>query len=223
MKRKALVLSAIAILAVMTITGVTLAFLTDNDVATNTFTIGNVDIELLETTLHRQNHNATDEQIIENAKTYQDYLDEEGELMVPGRWVMKAPYVRNVGNNPAYVRVVARMNEAVYNAINIMLYTTATDEGAIAFDVDKDIVTEDGVVTLTFTYVEPLEADKVTYYAPFWRFQVIPELDNEDLAGLQGLNVEHVITVTAEAIQSEGFENATEAFAAFDAQMAAKN
>ena len=223
MKRKALVLSAIAILAVMTITGVTLAFLTDKDTATNTFTFGNVDIQLLESTLHRQNDNATDAQIIADAANYQTYLSTAGNSMVPGRWVMKAPYVKNIGNNPAYVRIVATMSERVYNAINITLYTSATEQGAIDFKVSDDIVIKDGVVTLTFTYVNPLEAGAVTYYAPFWRFQVMPELDNADLAGLQGIDVKHAITVTAEAIQSEGFADANAAFAAFDAQMAAKN
>lgn len=220
MKKKILSICLVAIIAITAIAGASLAYLTDRDSAENVFTIGNVEIKLLETTLHRDMDAAKDDEIIANAKNYQDYLAEAGKNMVPGRWVMKAPYVQNTGKNAAYIRVVATMTEKVYNAINIMLYTTATEEGAIDFDTENysDIVIEDGTVTLTFVYTEALEPGAITYYAPFWRFQVMPELDNEDLADLAAEGVENLITVRADAIQAEGFDNADDAFAAFDAQ-----
>ena len=46
MKKKILALCLVVVLAVTAITGVTLAYFTDTDKATNTFTVGNVDIEL---------------------------------------------------------------------------------------------------------------------------------------------------------------------------------
>ena len=218
MKKKIIVLAVVVCLAVMSVVGATLAYLTATDSAKNTFTFGNVDIEILESTLHRHNNSATDDQIIADAENYQDYLEEAGKLMVPGRWVKKAPYIHNIGSNDAYVRLTAKVPKAVDNVTEIMLYTTGEEDGAFVWTSTSFV--EDGkeYVCYTFTFTKPLEAGDVTFYAPFWQFRIRPDVDNEDLVGLQGLNVAHSIDVYADAIQAEGFANADEAFAAFDAQ-----
>ncbi len=220
MKKKIIAICLAAIIAVTAIASTTLAYLTDKDEADNVFTFGNVDIKLLESTLHRDNDSATDDQIREDSETYQDYLAEAGELMVPGRWVKKAPYVENVGTNAAYVRVTVAIPEELDNIVQFMVYTTGIQEGAFTVG---NTVNKDGYNYTTFTFTEALEPGAVTYYAPFWQFRINPELDNEDLAGLQGVDVEHLVKVTAEAIQSETFENAEAAFAAFDMQYADNN
>ena len=54
-KKKILVLAlTIAMVAILAVGG-SLAYLTDTKSATNTFTIGNVKIQLLESSLHREN------------------------------------------------------------------------------------------------------------------------------------------------------------------------
>lgn len=55
MKKKVLALCLTVILAATAVTGVTLAYFTDDDTQTNTFTVGNVEIDLIESTLHRVN------------------------------------------------------------------------------------------------------------------------------------------------------------------------
>ena len=55
MKKKILVLCLVVALAVTAVVGGNLAYFTDTDDAENTFTVGNVDIELLESSLHREN------------------------------------------------------------------------------------------------------------------------------------------------------------------------
>jgi len=55
MKKKILALCLTVILAAVAVTGVTLAYFTDDDTETNTFTVGNVAIDLIESTLHRVN------------------------------------------------------------------------------------------------------------------------------------------------------------------------
>ena len=56
MKKKTILVAAIAVMLVAAlVVGGTLAYFTDKDNATNTFTVGNVDIELLESSLHREN------------------------------------------------------------------------------------------------------------------------------------------------------------------------
>lgn len=215
MKKKILAICLAAIIAVIAIAGASLAYLTDIEEQDNVFTFGNVDIKLLESTLHRDNDRATDEQIIADAENYQDYLADAGKNMVPGVWVKKAPYIQNVGSNAAYVRITVEIPENIDPLLHLMPDTTGMNNGAFTMG---DPVTADGVTRITFTFTEPLEPDEVTYYAPFWQFKLNDDLDNEDLEDLRGVDVAHSITVSAEAIQAEGFANAAEAFAAFDAQ-----
>lgn len=56
MKKKSILVAAIAVMLVAAlVVGGTLAYFTDTDAAKNTFTVGNVKIELLESSLHREN------------------------------------------------------------------------------------------------------------------------------------------------------------------------
>lgn len=55
MKKKIVALCLCVALAVVAIGGATLAYFTDTAAKTNTFTVGNVKIELLESNLHREN------------------------------------------------------------------------------------------------------------------------------------------------------------------------
>lgn len=55
MKKKIIALCLVVVLAITAITGATLAYFTDTDEATNTFTVGNVKIKLIESNLHRSN------------------------------------------------------------------------------------------------------------------------------------------------------------------------
>lgn len=55
MKKKIIALCLIVALAATAVIGGTLAYFTDTDSAKNTFTVGNVKIALLESTLHREN------------------------------------------------------------------------------------------------------------------------------------------------------------------------
>lgn len=216
MKKRFLTIAlAIALLATC-IGGATLAYLTDNDAKTNTFTVGNVDITLYESTLHRDNDGATDDEIIENAKTYADYLAEAGKNMVPGRWVKKAPYVKNTGKNPCYVRIIVEQSAALWDTTSMMEYTTAQQEGAIVASEPEQ--NSAGNWVCVYTYTQPLDPNEMTYYAPVWQFQIPTSLDNADL---DNWATEENVVVTAEAIQSEGFESYQDAFAAFDAQKTA--
>lgn len=130
-KKKIVSLCLAAVLVVMAIAGATVAYFTDTDNETNTFTIGNVKIDLIESTYHREGndnsgdasipnpthtasgmeyvtdgHKAfTDDEIKTDAAKYKEYIGEKGGLMVPGRAVAKCPYVVNTGSNDAYIRI----------------------------------------------------------------------------------------------------------------------
>ena len=134
MKKKIVAICLCLALAAVAVVGASLAYFTDKDAKTNTFTVGNVKIKLIETTYHREgNDNSgdksipdpthkvtaedemkyvttghtmfTDGEIQENAEKYTDYLGTRGQNMVPGRNAAKCPYVINTGANDAYIRI----------------------------------------------------------------------------------------------------------------------
>lgn len=55
MKKKITAIFLCVALLAIAIVGASLAYFTDTDAATNTFTVGNVKIDLLESSLHREN------------------------------------------------------------------------------------------------------------------------------------------------------------------------
>ncbi len=142
MKKKITAIFLCVALAAIAVVGASLAYFTDTKSATNTFTVGNVKIDLIESRFHREgNDNSgdtsipdptgtasgmkylndgakafTDEEIKEDAKTYKDeYLAVKGENMVPGRGVAKCPYVVNTGANDAYIRIRVMIPSAANN------------------------------------------------------------------------------------------------------------
>ena len=275
MKKKLLVLSLCVALAAIAIAGASLAYFTDTKSATNTFTVGNVKIDLIESTCHREgNDNSgdtsipdpkhkvtdddgmkyvatghtmfTDDEIKENAKTYQEkYLAVKGKNMVPGRNVAKCPYVINTGANDAYIRIRVMIPSAANNDfVNVTAGGVITNQwcssciGTGEFidgkgggwnnapAIDKASVTKDGVTydVYTFTRTEPLKAGAMTEWN-VWNYiginkdatsaDIQKAIDNGAITtatdGTMTLNV----LVEADAIQAEGFADATAAWAAF--------
>mgnify|MGYP004698453493 CR=1 FL=1 len=274
MKKKITALClCVAILAVAVV-GASLAYFTDTDNATNTFTVGNVKIDLIESKFHREGndnsgdtsipdptqtasgmkyvtdgHKAfTDAEIKADAETYMaDYLAVKGENMVPGRGVAKCPYVVNTGANDAYIRIRVMVPSAANNdfvavkdggVITNQWCTTSMlcgefQSGAqTGWPVIEKGVVKNGVTydVYTFTRTEPLKAGAMTEWN-VWNFigvdktatsaDIQKALDagaitvvGTDGAQVMALNV----LVEADAIQADGFANATAAWAAFDAQ-----
>ena len=142
MKKKITAIFLCVALVAIAIVGASLAYFTDTKTATNTFTVGNVKIDLIESRYHREGndnsgdktipdptntasgmkyvtdgHKAfTDDEIKADAETYKtDYLDVKGQNMVPGRGVAKCPYVVNTGANDAYIRIRVMVPSAANN------------------------------------------------------------------------------------------------------------
>ncbi len=145
----AMALCIVAIIAV----GATLAYLTDTKSAKNTFTVGNVHIELLESRLHRENagvaNGATstselwsdvDKLGSGNTSPYKAgdtfYTDAQIEAdaaeyecedvkLNPGQSYHKMPYVKNTGVNDAYIRIRVMIPANLDTAIlNSSMYTS---------------------------------------------------------------------------------------------------
>ena len=131
MKKKLTAIFLCVALVAIAIVGASLAYFTDTDEATNTFTVGNVKIDLIESRFHREGndnsgdtsipdptqtasgmkyvtdgHKAfTDAEIKADAEKYSEYIGERGKNMLPGRNFAKCPYVVNTGANDAYIRI----------------------------------------------------------------------------------------------------------------------
>ena len=134
MKKKLTAIFLCVALVAIAIVGASLAYFTDTKSATNTFTVGNVKIDLIESRFHREgNDNSgditipdpthkvtaddgmtyvttghtmfTDAEIKADAANYSAYIAERGKNMVPGRNFAKCPYVVNTGANDAYVHI----------------------------------------------------------------------------------------------------------------------
>ena len=159
MKKKITALCLCVALLAVAVVGASLAYFTDTKTATNTFTVGNVKIDLIESRFHREGndnsgdtsipdptqtasgmqyvtdgHKAfTDDEIKADAANYSAYIGERGKNMVPGRNFAKCPYVVNTGANDAYVRIrvmAPHDYEGSYRGfINAMFCSTATSSG----------------------------------------------------------------------------------------------
>ena len=271
MKKKITAICLCVALLAVAIVGATLAYFTDTDNATNTFTVGNVSIDLIESRFHREGndnsgdtsipdptqtasgmkyvtdgHKAfTDDEIKADAEKYSEYIGERGKNMVPGRNFAKCPYVVNTGDNDAYVRIrvmAPHDYEGSYHGfINAMFCSSATSSGEFqhgANGVNWPVIEENGYTddnglkydVLTFTRNEPLKPGAMTEWNVINYVGIGKNVTSADIQtavkkgfikvledGTMSVNV----LVQADAIQAEGFADATEAFAAFDAQTAA--
>ena len=269
MKKKVTALCLCVALLAVAVVGASLAYFTDTKSATNTFTVGNVKIDLIESRFHREgNDNSgdtsipdpthkvvaddgmkyvttghtmfTNDEIKADAAQYSDYIGKHGSNMVPGRNFAKCPYVINTGANDAYIRIRVMIphDGDVDNGgiINAMFCSTATSSGEFQQGANGEnwpVVEANGYTdknglnydVYTFTRTEPLKAGAMTEWN-VWNFVGIGKnVTNADIekaiekdvitrteTGALSLNV----LVQADAIQAEGFADATAAFAAFD-------
>ena len=256
MKKKITAIFLCVALAAIAVVGASLAYFTDTKSAANTFTVGNVKIDLLESSLHRENAGIangatsdselwsdvakdgsgntskykagdtfyTDAQIEENAAEYTC----ENVPLIPGRSYHKMPYVKNTGKNDAYIRIRVMIPADLDTAVlNSSMYTsTAMDKGEFTMAYDNSgSVERDGINynVYTFTRIDPLAPDEMTYWNVWGTIHMdttVTSAQSEELFGENGTYPDGVfpVLVEADAIQAEGFANATAAFAAFDAQ-----
>lgn len=221
MKKKFLAFATVFALAAVAVVGGTMAYFTDTKSETNQFTVGNVSVELIE----------------------QEYVDGEldefhdDKVLMPGEQNAqdKIVTVKNTGDNPAYVRVKITVPAALKNVIHLVqeeetdwteLDPTDDTEGNLVYTsiferelagktvVDDKEEFDISDVVLSKVYLDAtVNKDADGYYYVVTREdqaqeKVHIELDPADVD----------IEVVVEAIQSEGFDDAEEAFATYDSQ-----
>ena len=189
------------------------------------------DVEGYPATPAANDGNHSDEQIVAaSGEAYEEYL--EAQQLMPGIGINKMPYVKNTGKSDAYVRIRVLIPTALdLDVLNSsVVCTTALDEefsrpaGIGKYEVEGT-TTVDGVEYDVYTFVrnKALVPGEMTY----WNVWNTIMMDSDTLQGeIEDLIADGAITaegqfnvlVQADAIQAASFKNATEAFAAFDAQ-----
>ena len=190
-KKIAILALSLCMIAAIAITG-TLAYFTDSDAQTNTFTVGNVDIDLTEPNWEKEGGG-----------------EDQGEDAYPGEPLPKDPTVTNIGSNPCFVRIkVEGLNQFVEEfgeGATIDIRNTAGVRGAC---------NEGWTIYGDYIYYNTvLEAGATTEPAAF-DYIVIPEELTNVLHGTSTddeAQPSYDIDVTAYAVQAQGarpsFEN----------------
>ena len=230
--KKALLMALCAGCLVVTTVFGTLAYLTDTDAVTNTFTVGSVYLKLDETDVKPDGTLDTDKRVQEN-----EYH------LLPGHTYIKDPTVTvEAGSEESYVRMLVTLNYA----------TELKEIFGDQFLPQNYVEGWDNTVWQTTGYVDKNEtADTLTYEfryvgdiykgikagtvcktdadikldALFDSFKLPGEVTKEQLATLVtkgnagNITDQFTITVVAHAIQADGFDNADAAWKAFDEQI----
>lgn len=108
MKKKIIALCLVIALAATAVIGGTLAYFTDDAEATNTFTVGNVDITLTE-------------------PNWEGTGSQDAPEVYPGEPLAKDPTVTNSGANPCFVRIKVEGLDCLGTAGNITYRTDYVD------------------------------------------------------------------------------------------------
>lgn len=241
MKKKILVACLCVALAVLTVAGTTLAYLTSKDTVTNTFTVGNVKITMDEAKV------TTDGTPVVGA----DRVKANDYKLMPGHTYTKDPTVTVVkGSEEAYVRLKVTFNNAadiiamctdpefaedgptgVENAFPLIRMVKFVEANAAKWDgiiPDNMVDTEEMLADAKY-FVYDAEADTLTYYFYYTETVAAPTADvvlpvlfdsitvpewvtGEQLAKLNNFR----IVAVAEAIQADGFDSANAAWAKFN-------
>lgn len=194
MKKKVTAIAlAVCILAVAVI-GATMAYFTDTDSKTNTFTFGKVDIDLTEESIEDKEKGVKAGTVgTDGGFTYDKVL--------PGLVYSKIPTV-TVVEGPAWVVVTVTV-PTIYDHPDFFNGTAN----------ERDFVMEKKVVGKnTIYYFYSKDADGVaanTSLELFEQIKINPALTQDDVKNLPTFNV----VVNAYGIQKEGFDGAQEAFA----------
>lgn len=209
-KRKALLLTFCAVLLVVASVLGTIAYLTANDKVTNTFTVGQVAINLDEAKVTEDG----------KAVTPAERVKENRYKLLPGHTYAKDPTVTVLkGSESSYIKMTvtftkAKELDAIFAPDGAKL--TSIFKG---YDGDQWIAKGDtkdadaNTRTYEFWYKEAVVAPTtdVKLDALFKSITVPNDITGKQLATIQGM----MITVNAYAIQADGFETAKDAWDAF--------
>lgn len=227
--KKILAMLCIVALSLVSVVG-TVAYLTDRSSVANTFTVGNVDINLDEADVNEagirldKDGNPMEEG---STATPADRVIENQYHLIPGQTYVKDPTMTVLaGSEESYVRMIVTINKAAeLKAIfgeNFLPqdYVNGTWDASIWTPVSMTEDTTENVLKLEFRYhetVSTMEPKEDKVLEPLFENFTLPgdKVNGEQLATLTGFK----IMVEGHAIQAATFADANEAWAAFDKQV----
>lgn len=212
MKKKLLIMSVAMVLVCAFAVGMTIAYLTSTDSVVNTFTVGNVQIQLDEAGVDEYGVPQGSPAPRVSRNTYK---------LIPGHTYTKDPTVTVLsGSESSYIKMTVTFSKS--RELDAIFAPTGADLTSIfkGYDSTNWICkgnTEDASAntrTYEFWYKEAVAAPTadVALDALFDSITVPGNINNDQLKTIAGMT----ITVNAYAIQADGFEgNAEAAWAAF--------
>lgn len=200
-----LTIACVAVLLAGAVFG-TLAYFTDSESATNTFTVGEVGITLDES--NESTPDADDRTTTGNAYH-----------LLPGHSYVKDPTVTvEEGSSESYVRMVVKVVFA--DALTDSQLLTSLDNIFVNYDAsvwpraEKTVSADKKTITYEFRYKEIVDGEDAKLAPLFTGIQIPGEANHDQLKILNGMNIH----VEAHAIQAAGFGTADLAWAAFAQQ-----
>ena len=231
-KSKALLLALCAAALSVGVTFGTLAYLTDTEAVVNTFTVGQVGIELTEAAVNKNGEkiDITDDKQITDAdrRTKNEYH------LLPGHTYFKDPTVTvDADSSDAYIRMMVTINQskewdaicAKYTKpdgthIGILDMFDGYDANTWLYQGNKE---DEANNTRTYEFRYKTTANDKSgkngdgvLEALFTQLKMPGQLTNDDM---KAIGNDFSITVVAHAIQADGFTTADAAWTAFDRQM----
>ena len=223
MKKKIVTVALAVIMLGVTGSTTTLSYFTDTSEVTNQFLVGNTDI-----TLFRWHSDITstyyNKAMSEQLNTaYEEWLGTSANILVAGKQIAMKPYVTNNGNIDVYVRIKAYFPLELFSKDYITYSYGGTSKLPDEDPGDSEFVrnfanrTIDGkqYKEVTFTRREPLKPGMKTTM-PIYQYiglstQVLKD-ESVDLSNFVEGHGKMIVKMTAEAVQSSGFNTPQQAF-----------
>ena len=245
MKKKSLIMLLSAMLVIATAAMGTIAYLTDSKSVTNTFTVGNVIIDVDETVVDENGDPVDADEDGTADRTTDDQEGGEGNEyhLIPGEDYTKDPTVTVKANSEeSYIRMLVGITDIEDVKINVKAATGKDfmpGDYVDGYDPEKWIyvgetegkVADSPAAIYEFRYYKPVstmpadgtEAQDITLEALFTSFTVPGELNGDQLAAIADMKV----IVVGQAIQTATFTDSEDgtmtaedaAWAALEAQL----
>jgi len=211
MKKKILSMALVVALAATAIVGTTLAYFTDTKDATNTFTVGNVEIELIESQLHRVNAGVANgeesdsplwtDAVMEgiapeyaDGNTYWDGACFTDEQIQADAETYQSEYLAdaNIAPGTGYHKMPYVINTGANDAYIRIRVIIPTDLDKLLDDsmytgsaLDAEFTYAKTVVGVnnvyTFTRLKPLASEEMTFWNVWGSIQMDKDVTNEDI------------------------------------------
>ena len=218
MKKKLLIMSVAMVLVCAFAVGMTIAYLTSTDEVVNTFTVGNVRIQLDEADVDEYGEQLYDSETGSPAPR----VKANSYKLIPGHEYTKDPTVTVLsGSESSYIKMTVTFTKSA--ALDTIFGTDGANLTSIfkGYNPANWIYkgntedTENDTRTYEFWYKDavPATTENVALDALFDSITVPRTITNDQLATIQGMT----ITVNAYAIQADGFAIAEAAWAAYPA------